>query len=46
LTGGNNRWAVVSTAVSKITGIHDLYFVFKGKAETDIAFFDYWMFTK
>ncbi len=46
LTGGNNRWAVVSTAVSKITGTHDLYFVFKGKAETDIAFFDYWMFTK
>lgn len=46
LTGGNNRWAVVSTTVSKITGIHDLYFVFKGKAETDLAFFDYWMFTK
>ncbi|TCO28813.1 carbohydrate binding protein with CBM6 domain [Pedobacter psychrotolerans] len=46
LTGGNNRWAVVSNTVSKITGIHDLYFVFKGKAETDVAFFDYWMFTK
>ncbi len=46
LTGGNNRWAVVSNTASEITGIHDLYFVFKGKVETDLAFFDYWMFTK
>jgi len=45
-TGGNNRWAVVSSAISKTTGLHDLYFVFKGKAETDIAYFDYWMFSR
>ncbi|WDF56149.1 glycoside hydrolase family 43 protein [Mucilaginibacter sp. KACC 22063] len=46
LTGGNDRWAVVSTAAQKITGVHDIYFVFKGKAETDILFFDYWRFAK
>jgi len=46
LTGGNNRWTVVSSAVKKVSGLHDLYFVFKGKAETDIAYFDYWMFSR
>jgi len=32
--------------VKKVSGIHDLYFVFKGKADTDILYFDYWKFLK
>jgi arabinoxylan arabinofuranohydrolase len=32
--------------VKKVSGIHDLYFVFKGKARTDILYFDYWKFSK
>ncbi|NDV95139.1 carbohydrate-binding protein [Dysgonomonas sp. 521] len=45
-TGGNDRWALVTTEIEKVTGIHDLYFVFQGKAQTDILFFDYWRFAK
>lgn len=46
MTGGNDRWQVVTTEVKKVTGIHDVYFVFKGKATAKIMFFDYWMFSK
>lgn len=46
LTGGNDRWAVVSSEIDKVTGVHDLYFVFKGKAPSNILFFDYWMFSE
>lgn len=45
-TGGSDRWEVVSTEVGKVTGVHDLYFVFKGKSETDVMYFDYWRFEK
>ena len=47
MTGGDDRFETVKINVSnKITGIHNLYFVFNGKAEKDIMFFDYWMFSK
>lgn len=47
MTGGDDRYETVKISISdKITGIHDLYFVFNGKAEKDIMFFDYWMFSK
>jgi len=46
MTGGNDRWALVTTDIQKVTGIHDVYFVFKGKASSKIMFFDYWMFSK
>lgn len=46
LTGGNDRWAIITTDSKKVTGIHDLYFVFKGTASTDILFFDYWTFSQ
>ena len=46
MTGGNDRWAIVKTEVKKVTGIHDVYFVYKGKASSKIMFFDYWMFSK
>jgi len=46
LTGGDDRWALVSAEVEKISGIHDLYFICKGKAPFKIMYFDYWMFSK
>jgi beta-xylosidase len=46
LTGGSDRWELVTTEVEKVTGIHDVYFVFKGKASSEILYFDYWMFSE
>ena len=45
-TGGNNRWVLVSADVANVKGVHDLYFVFKGRARTDLMFFDYWRFAE
>jgi len=46
-TGGNNRWEVASADVTaNANGVHDVYFVFKGRAKIDLAFFDYWRFAK
>ncbi|MFD2034743.1 glycoside hydrolase family 43 protein [Belliella marina] len=46
LTGGDDRWSLVGADIEKVSGIHDLYFVYKGKAPSDIMFFDYWLFTR
>jgi arabinoxylan arabinofuranohydrolase len=46
MTGGDDRWEVRTIDVKKAKGIHDLYFVFKGKASTNIMSFDYWLFFK
>lgn len=46
LTGGDDRWEIVQADVQGVKGVHDLYFVFKGKAPSDILYFDYWRFTK
>ena len=43
-TGGSDRWSVQSIDILKTTGVHDLYFVFKGRGVGELAFFDYWMF--
>lgn len=45
-TGGSDRWKLVSIDVPKITGVHDLYFVFKGPQNTDVMYFDYWRFAE
>jgi hypothetical protein len=45
-TGGSGRWALPNVDTEKVTGIHDLYFVFKGKAATNILYFDWWKFSK
>lgn len=44
MTGGDDRWALKTIDVKSVTGIHDLYFVFKAKATSQIMFFDYWKF--
>lgn len=46
LTGGDNRWALVSMNIPKTTDTHDLYFVYKGDKPGRIMYFDYWMFSK
>ncbi|MEJ6979493.1 glycoside hydrolase family 43 protein [Pedobacter sp. P351] len=46
LTGGDDRWALVTTDIQKVTGVHDLYFIFKGDKPGRIMYFDYWMFSK
>lgn len=45
-TGGSDRWDVVSIDVKNVKGVHDLYFVFKGRKNTDVMYFDYWRFAK
>ena len=46
MTGGNDRWELRTIDIKNVSGVHDLYFIFKGKAASQIMFFDYWMFSK
>lgn len=46
MTGGNDRWVLVTTDIKKVSGVHDLYFIYKGNAAEKIMYFDYWMFSK
>lgn len=43
-TGEWNNWVVPSTEVSSAKGVHDVYFVFKGKEPQALFLFDYWQF--
>src|SRR5690606_9967182 len=45
-TGGNDRWAIVSADINGVTGLHDLYFVVKGKPTSHLMYFDYWRFSE
>lgn len=45
-TGGSDRWRLVEAEIQKVTGVHDVYFIFKGKAPKDLAYFDYWRFVE
>jgi len=47
MTGGDDRWQTVEVKLDNVVkGIHDLYFVAKGNAPSNILFFDYWKFGK
>ncbi|MBE8720385.1 glycoside hydrolase family 43 protein [Sphingobacterium pedocola] len=47
MTGGDDRWATVDVQLdAKVKGVHDIYFVFNGKAPSNIMFFDCWKFGK
>ncbi len=40
LTGGEDRWELISSEITeKFTGVHDVYFIFKGKAPGKILHF-------
>ncbi|WP_348798376.1 glycoside hydrolase family 43 protein [Flavobacterium adhaerens] len=43
-TGGNGKWTIQTIDTAALSGVHDLYFVFKGHGVGELAFFDYWMF--
>jgi len=45
-TGGNDRWALQTVKIQKITGKHDLFFVVKGSPTANLLFFDYWKFNE
>lgn len=45
-TGEWDNWELHSTPVKSVIGVHDLYFVFKGKTPHELFNFDYWMFSK
>ena len=45
-TGGSDRWDLRTIDISKVTGVHDLCFVVKGRPSTNLMYFDYWMFSK
>ncbi len=42
-TGGQTNWKTASAKIKKATGVHDLYFVFKGKTD-ELFNFDKWKF--
>lgn len=46
ITGGDDRWETRTIDVEKVTGVHDLYFVFKSKAPGRIMYFDNWFFSE
>lgn len=46
MTGGDDRWELRSIDIEKVTGVHDVYFIYKGRAQSNIMFFDYWMFSE
>jgi len=43
-SGEGDIWKTITTQVKNITGVHDLYFVFKG--EKDLFNFDWWQFVE
>lgn len=44
-TGGDQSWKTLSCKLEKATGIHDVYFVFKG-GKGNLFNFDWWKFGK
>lgn len=44
--GDWNDWELLSTEIKNIKGVHDLYFVFKGRDPHVLFNFDYWKFSK
>jgi len=45
-TGGSDRWAVASADLTGVTGLHDLYFIVRGKPGKHLMYFDYWRFSE
>jgi len=45
-TGGEDMWKTETTNISGASGIHDVYFVFKGQGTGNLFNVDYWKFEK
>ncbi|GIP43595.1 hypothetical protein J45TS6_20540 [Paenibacillus sp. J45TS6] len=44
-TGGANQWKTLKTDVKPVTGVHNIFFMFKTKGQDSLRM-DYWQFTK
>lgn len=44
--GSSSQWVKVKAKVESVTGVHDLYFIFKGENEGSLFDFDCWKFVK
>ena len=45
-TGDFDNWTLCNTSITQAYGVHDLFFVFKGKAQNNLFKFDYWQFAE
>lgn len=45
-TGGDQEWKLLQCDVENVTGVHNIFFMFKGtnEAKTNLFKFDYWQF--
>jgi hypothetical protein len=43
--GDWDDWRLISTDIKAVSGIHDLYFVFKGGQPHELFRFDWWRFS-
>lgn len=43
-TGGNQTWSLRETTVNRVTGVHHVYFMFKGANNQRLFNLDYWQF--
>lgn len=43
-TGGWQDWELLKTSVNNVTGVHDVFFVFKGSGSDYLLNIDYWEF--
>lgn len=43
-TGGEQEWKLMECDVKQVTGVHNIFFLFKGEAQADLFNFDYWQF--
>ena len=45
-TGGDHEWKLLQCDVENVTGVHNIFFMFKGtnEAKTNLFKFDYWQF--
>ena len=45
-TGGWQKWELVKPSVNNVTGVHDVFFVFKGDDSNYLFNIDYWQFVE
>lgn len=45
-TGGDQEWELMQCDVKNVTGVHNIFFVFRGEGEPNLFNFDYWQFNK
>ncbi len=43
---GEGKFDLKTIDIDKVTGVHDVFFIFKGKSSNEIMYVDYWLFSK